>query len=40
MLDNLAGLYKQQGRTADAEPLFKRAKAIREKAGGAGSRRV
>ena len=29
-LNNLAGLYKQQGRYADAEPLYKRALAIFE----------
>ena len=33
-LNNLAMLYEAQGRYADAEPLFKRALAIREKALG------
>ena len=33
-LNNLAGLYAHQGRYADAEPLYKRALAIREKALG------
>ena len=33
LLDNLAELYKAQGRNAAAEPLFKRSMAIREKAG-------
>ena len=33
-LNNLAELYKVQGRYADAEPLFKRSLAIREKALG------
>ena len=30
-LNNLAGLYYTQGRYAEAEPLYKRALAIREK---------
>ena len=30
-LNNLAALYNDQGRYADAEPLFKRALAIQEK---------
>jgi tetratricopeptide (TPR) repeat protein len=34
LIDNLAGLYHDQGRYAKAEPLFKRALAIREKALG------
>ena len=34
-LNNLAVLYRVQGRYADAEPLYKRALAIREKALGA-----
>ena len=33
-LNNLAVLYSDQGRYADAEPLYKRALAIREKALG------
>ena len=33
-LNNLAVLYKTQGRYADAEPLYKRSLAIREKALG------
>ncbi len=33
-LNNLADLYQKQGRYADAEPLYKRALAIREKALG------
>ena len=33
-LNNLAALYADQGRYADAEPLYKRALAIREKALG------
>ena len=33
-LNNLAGLYDDQGRYADAEPLYKRSLAIREKALG------
>ena len=33
-LNNLAGLYREQGRYADAEPLFKRSLAIYEKALG------
>ncbi len=33
-LNNLAVLYQEQGRNADAEPLHKRALAIREKALG------
>ena len=33
-LNNLAGLYHAQGRYADAEPLYKRALAICEKALG------
>ena len=33
-LNNLAVLYKIQGRFADAEPLYKRALAIKEKAFG------
>ncbi|WP_092513372.1 tetratricopeptide repeat protein [Afipia sp. GAS231] len=32
VLDNLAGVYTDQGRTADAEPLHKRSAAIRAKA--------
>ena len=32
--NNLAGLYNDQGRYADAEPLYKRSLAIREKALG------
>ena len=35
-LYNLANVYKEQGKYADAEALFKRALAIREKALGAG----
>ena len=35
--NNLAALYKDQGRHADAEALFKRPMANREKAGGPGS---
>jgi hypothetical protein len=31
-LSNLAALYQRQERYADAEPLFKRSLAIREKA--------
>src|SRR5262249_41239691 len=34
-LNNLAELYRAQGRYADAEPLYKRSLAIREKALGA-----
>jgi hypothetical protein len=34
-LNNLADLYKRQGRYADAEPLYLRAAAIREAALGA-----
>jgi Tetratricopeptide repeat len=30
-LNNLAELYTRQGRDADAEPLYKRSQAIREK---------
>ena len=33
ILENLAGLYKDQGRYADAKALFKRSMAIRAKAG-------
>ena len=33
-LENLASLYKSQGRTAEAEPLYKRSLAINEKALG------
>ncbi len=33
-LSNLAGLYQTQGRYAEAEPLYKRALAIEEKALG------
>src|ERR1700750_855260 len=33
-LNNLAALYERQGRYAEAEPLFKRALAIRQKALG------
>ena len=33
-LNNLARLYDDQGRYAEAEPLYKRALAIREKALG------
>jgi tetratricopeptide (TPR) repeat protein len=33
-LNNLAGLYRAQGRLAEAEPLFKRGLTIREKALG------
>jgi tetratricopeptide (TPR) repeat protein len=33
-VNNLADLYSAQGRYADAEPLYKRALAIREKALG------
>ena len=33
-LNNLAGLYRAQARYAEAEPLYKRALAIREKALG------
>ena len=33
-LNNLAGLYQAQGRYADAEPLYKRALAMREAALG------
>ena len=33
-LNNLAELYRNQGRYADAEPLHKRSLAIREKALG------
>jgi len=32
VLENLASLYKHQGRYADAEQFFKRSVAIREKA--------
>ena len=32
ILDNLAAFYKDQGRYADAQQLFKRSAAIREKA--------
>jgi tetratricopeptide (TPR) repeat protein len=35
LLNNLADLYRAQGRYADAEPLYKRSLAIREKALGA-----
>jgi hypothetical protein len=31
VLDNLAALYKDQGRYADAEQVFRRSKAIRGK---------
>jgi tetratricopeptide (TPR) repeat protein len=31
-LNNLAGLYQAQGRYAEAEPLYRRSLAIREKA--------
>jgi tetratricopeptide (TPR) repeat protein len=31
-LNNLAGLYENQGRYTEAEPLFQRSLAIREKA--------
>ena len=34
VLNNLAGLYQTQGRYAEAEPLYKRALAIYEKALG------
>jgi Tetratricopeptide repeat len=34
-LNNLAGLHQAQGRYADAEPLYRRSVAIREKALGA-----
>jgi hypothetical protein len=34
-LNDLAVLYRVQGRYADAEPLYKRSLAIREKARGA-----
>ncbi len=34
-LNNLAALYQAQGRYGDAEPLYKRSLAIREKALGA-----
>ena len=33
VLENLAGLYKDQGRYADAEQFFKRSMAIRGKTG-------
>ena len=33
-LNNLAGLYDNQGRYAEAEPLYRQALAIREKALG------
>jgi len=33
-LYNLAGLYEAQGKYAEAEPLYKRSLAIREKALG------
>ncbi len=33
-LNNLADLYERQGRYAEAEPLFERALAIRERAVG------
>ena len=33
-LNNLAGLYQAQGKYAEAEPLYQRALAIREKALG------
>jgi lipopolysaccharide biosynthesis regulator YciM len=33
VLENLAGLYKHQGRYADAEQFLKRSMAIRVKAG-------
>ena len=33
-LNNLAGLYRDQGKYAQAEPLYQRALAIREKALG------
>ncbi len=33
-LNNLAGLYDNQGRYAEAEPLYQRSLAIREKALG------
>ena len=36
MLNNLAALYQRQQRYADAEPLFKRALAVREKSLGRG----
>ncbi|WP_292619852.1 MULTISPECIES: tetratricopeptide repeat protein [unclassified Nitrobacter] len=31
-MDNLASVYKDEGRYAEAEPLYKQALAIREKA--------
>jgi hypothetical protein len=34
LLNSLVGLYKYQGRYAEAEPLYNRALAIREKALG------
>ena len=34
VLNNLAELYRSQGRYAEAEPLYKRALAIEEKARG------
>jgi tetratricopeptide (TPR) repeat protein len=34
-LSNLANMYRLQGRNSEAEPLLKRALAIREKALGA-----
>ncbi|MCZ6453622.1 MAG: tetratricopeptide repeat protein, partial [Alphaproteobacteria bacterium] len=33
-LNNLAGLYREQGKYADAEPLYKRALAILDKTPG------
>jgi Tfp pilus assembly protein PilF len=33
ILNNLAAFYKDQGRTADAQQLFKRSAAIRGKTG-------
>ncbi len=35
-LNNLAGLYDDQGRYAEAEPLYKRSLVIREKVLGPG----
>ena len=35
ILNNLAGLYYRQGKSAEAEPLHKRSLAIREKVLGA-----
>ena len=35
-MNNLAALYQRQERFADAEPLFKRALAIRERSLGSG----